>query len=287
MSIFIPRWEKFRRRKPADAVLNENHDAAQDLVGYWLMDDLNKDLTGNNNGSDVGTISRSTHDGEYYSHISSDNTADRINLGSIPSTNPISCSAHNEISIIAGIDNTRNSSYHGNVFPRIIDKSDGGSAANGWALYPRVSDGDMSIEIAGSNYIWESDTSKDFLIVCATHASNTARAFEDGNFIGSSSLPNNLPTATTNAAIGNWNHSTDRQFRAPIYFVGVYDKKISDELARELTTFPYQVLKPKRKYWMLGGTVSESSSTELLTTVQTMDRGVQIAASSRLGGVLQ
>jgi hypothetical protein len=78
----------------------------------------------------VAILNGATYDSDL--GISFDGLDDQITLGSITSTDPLSLSANTGDGMT--IDIWMNATSGGDSFQRIIDKSNGGSAANGWAI---------------------------------------------------------------------------------------------------------------------------------------------------------
>ncbi len=180
--------------------------------------------------SGTGTIERVV--GNYGSGVFNDTSSSdaRIDLGSIVSADLLSGYPTQEISIFTLVywDDIVDAA----TYPRIIDKSDDGNGANGWAFYYRNTDV-LYAAVAGSSVAISSslDTSLDegFVTIGASYEPSSYRLFENGAFQGSSaSLSSAFPTATKNAAISNWNHSTARTFDSPIYFLAVWPRILSD-----------------------------------------------------------
>jgi hypothetical protein len=64
--------------------------------------------------------------------------------------------------------------------------------------------------------------------------------YQNGILLGSGATSwSTFNTATTNAAIGNWNHSTNRAWPGEIDYVYVWDRKLSAEEIYFVTTNPY------------------------------------------------
>lgn len=252
------------RRQPIGPVrLDKTHPYTKYLVGCWPMWEHTgafvRDLTGNNHGYGTSTGSpniapRATKYGRGLT-LPNDNTNGRISLGSIDSNNPLSCNVTDEISIFAWatIPYTPNSS-----FPRIIDKSNGGSAAGGWAwamrwagatapdntldFYVNANDwtpGDNALGSAAADY--QGVTTG----IGVVAASGSQEYIWKNEIIGSSAGVFTIPTTTTNAALLNWNHTTDRQWGdQPMYYVAVWDHRLDAQDLVELSFDPYQIFIP-------------------------------------------
>ncbi len=164
-------------------------------------------------------------------------TNDRVDLGSISSTHPLSLFGRTQISIVAWVKMGT-----GAKFSRLIDKSSGGLAANGWALYDGAdtsTDRRFIFQTAGSTPWYNSLCSNaayfvDGETICvgmSLPSLSTGKIFKNGREVakdGRDSLTA-FSSTTTNAAIGNWNHSTDRQWRGDIFNIFIYGRPLTDE----------------------------------------------------------
>jgi hypothetical protein len=135
-----------------------------------------------------------------------------------------------------------------NQYPRIIDKSDGGSAANGWCFYPDGGNNNLYFSAGGANNASTTPLNRG-IVTGLSFSLNTANTilemYQDGAQIrGLSSPVSSLPTTTTNAAIGNWNHASDRQYRTPIYAIYVWDRFLEQSEHVNVNLDPYQFLIP-------------------------------------------
>ena len=234
-------------KKPVGSVkIDWTHSLTRGLVGAWVLSDWSQltDLTGNNNGSETGTGSAITvgHDihGKYLRNNNTSSTR-RIDLGSIPSTNPLSCNVNNETSVyVFSYINVSAS----NSFPRWIDKSSGGSAANGWAFYIDNGAPATTLSIGGINFVKGTVSSSGLFGAGVSASSGDPRFFIDGLLVSTDNRSFTLPTTTTNAALLNWNHSTDREYEDPVYCIYVWDRKISDIEQLSIHRDMYQFLIP-------------------------------------------
>ena len=177
-----------------------------------------------------------------------DATADRLDLGTVATSAPLTCSANNECTVISRVYYASNS----NLFPRIIDKSSGTSAQNGWAFYYEYS-GPDSIAFGVSGTIESVATTINpgnwYNLSCsAVGGGGQFRPFIDGSLVGTDTVANNFPTTSTSAAIGNWNHTTGRQWPGLIEYVLVFDVALSDSLLLKIEDRPYAPL--ERRVWV-------------------------------------
>lgn len=236
----------YPHRKPTEKVeINWQHPLTKGLVGFWLMTDDYKDLTGNNDGVQVGTVTNDIGIKGSCSFVLANNSTDRIDLGSIDSDNPLSCNKNNSFSIIAGLE-VNSSNTSGSNYPRIFDKSSGANGSKGFILYHHHQENNFVLQIDKSNNIsWSTNISGlDPYIVCAaSYEPGNADLFLNGVFDRNvTNVTNNVSTVTTNAALLNWNHNSDRQYNLPVYFVAIYDTKLDKESIISLQLDPYQIL---------------------------------------------
>jgi hypothetical protein len=154
----------------------------------------------------------------------------------------------------------------GDGYQRIIDKSSGGNAANGWALYTHT-DGRVYLDVNGGNAIMSNagviTDAKWHHIVATFDSTNEASMWIDGveneDMTGVTTLP---PSNTTGARIGSWNHSTGREFKGKIKDLRIYDYAVRDDGAASLYSKTYPVT--PLHWWKLNegsGTAAEDYGT--------------------------
>lgn len=254
------------------------------MVGCWVLGTNGKyiDLCGNNDGTPSGTVVDVVNPFGRASLISADNTSNRIDLGSISSTNPLSGSDTQELSIFTHLHINASSTDHGNSFPRIIDKSNGGSAANGWAFYIDTSVSQFALQINGAVNWWPTNFVDAIDTVGTLGASYSrdggrSKAFHNGKVAGSYTTPlPTIPTTTTNAAILNWNGgATDRQYRKPVYLIRVWKRELPEGEHLTLNAYPYRGIILANLDYEIYAAVSGSTGVTLslgdLSQVQSLD----------------
>lgn len=168
------------------------------------------------------------------------NNADRVDLGSVASGHPLHMGGGVQITVAAWFYLAGT----GNGFPRVIDKSDGASGANGWALSIGNTVGTDRFPVL---YIGGSTAVSTTSIALATGQVHfLAIAYDSVNSNRTLLLVNNrrysisrtdaltIPTGTTNAAIGNWNHTTGRQFDGKLFGVWVWNRALWTHELRQL-----------------------------------------------------
>jgi len=197
------------------------------------------DLSGNGND---GTLTNGpTYDSSNGGSIVFDGDNDYIDLGTIGVSHPLQ------------LDNGLTISWWGirgsggDVFQRIIDKSNSGVAANGWGIYPRnttTPESQLTLAYNGTDNIINSSTN-----ISSTSWQNWSLTWDQpsGNWIwylngsadNSGSTTYNIPTVETNAKIGTWNHSTAREYKGKFSSFLIYTRPLTPS---EITQ-NYNVLK--------------------------------------------
>ncbi len=253
-------WEGEKFKKPDQWAFDRSlvdekwgwfHD---NLVGAWLVfpqnnlarvQDLNTRVlnhgTPDNSSGDLTLVT--TAAGPTI-NFSGDATNDRIDLGSITSANPLSFFGKTSLTLFSRltVGLTPNSG-----FPRVFDKSNAGNATNGWGFW------------IGSAGGWDG---KAVVIIDGTPASITATAmmttgetatidlvidglsiqhfYKNGVlFETNTAALSSFPADTTNAAIGNWNHSTDRMWRGSIDYVYVLNGAATPSQVAQVYSDPF------------------------------------------------
>ena len=218
--------------------LDRSHPLAQGLVGAFIARsgattcvDLhaNRNITPNITSGDLTPWGRLGGIGAYGLRFSGDPTRDRVKLGNVPATDPLALAGKTTVSILAWIQPEAASN-----FPRIIDKSTGGTAANGWALYLQtnalrpifqVDSGNMHTVTVDMLTMGET-----VLLGYTMNGLNSGSWYRDGAlFQTDSATLSAIPSAAADCAIGNWNHNSDRMLDGSIYSVMVYDRALSAE----------------------------------------------------------
>lgn len=231
-----------RLLRPRYPRLDKGHPLARYCVGAWFFGDgldFVKDASGCNfHGTYTGVIAnpfiRATS--PYSSAILSDSaTSDsRYDLGPINAGHPLSMSQSSGMML-----SVRFKWKSGNYsWPRIIDKSSGGSAANGWALtYDGSNSGGLQFYSNGSTRLnttqaLRADDWNHVVVIIRWFAANSSphnRIFLDGEDItsGAGGTMQSPSATTTNAALLNWNHTvSERRFVGAMDHIIVYSISI-------------------------------------------------------------
>ena len=189
-----------------------------------------------------GDLTRAVGDLGRTDLYSSGGTADRYDLGSITSANPLSLVGQTELAALMWLHYTDNA---GSNFPRIIDKSNGGSGANGWYIDIDESGGgpnphrvEININnsgagntiISGGDYVVPDETR--CYVININISGDSGDFYRDGMFFGGDASSANLSaisSTTTNAAIGHWNHNTtDRRYSGNIYAIALFNRLLTE-----------------------------------------------------------
>lgn len=241
-------------KPPVGAAINHRNRLADGLVGAWLFNEgSGLTIHDHSNSKKHGVItdttdfnwSRDPYEGKVLLSSANASTA-RVDVGAIPVDHPLQL--NNQSGTIAAkvyFDTSISTS----AFPRIIDKSSGSFAQNGWAVY-----------LTNNNIIRFSKSGSEYTVFTGTEIENNwmlviinftgGDAFTYGNFDlrhrkGIYKLDQNLTASNTinnvetNLAIGNWNHATDRNWEGMISWVQVWNRSLSVEEMNKLSTFPF------------------------------------------------
>lgn len=244
--------------------INWQHPLSKGLVGCFVpVNGVWRDFTGNFTGSleednSSGDLTRNTGVFGPTTEFSGDATNDRIQIGSVPSSNKLSLFNDNTFSIIASCNPQ---TLGGNDFGRIIDKSDGGNGANGWVLFlgdsPRancmrfiINNQQTTSLVSPANFV-QFNVHRTYALVRLGTGTNQCRWYRDGEEQGRESYNVSFVSTTTNAAIGNWNHSTNRMFDGLIDYVMVWDCGLSEFEVLSIHLDPFQMIGEERQVFGL------------------------------------
>ena len=185
------------------------------------------DLSGQgNNGSLVNGVGYNSGNG---GSLSFDGVNDYIDLGTIGVSHPLQLNNGFTISWW-GIQGSG-----GDLFQRIIDKSDAGLARNGWAIYPRgqtTPESQLTLNYNGTDGTINSSTNisstswQNWSLTWSS-SSNQWIWYLNGSVDNSGYTTYNVPNVQTNARIGSWNHSTGREYKGKISSVLIYTRPLT------------------------------------------------------------
>ena len=178
-------------------------------------------------------------------NFTNDGTNDRVDLGSITSANRLSMFGATSLSVLWGGNHTYAADKEAG---RLIDKSDAGVGAKGWALWfdhgPTFGGLDFGIdgtqEASSSTGFMIEDEYHDYAFVLSALTGTNHHYYRDG--ILTESVANDtvaFPADTVNMAIGNWNHSHSRMWSGTISYMYVFDGDVSRSLVSLIARDPF------------------------------------------------
>jgi len=257
-------WPASPQEKPKVPVrINWQHSDAQGLHHcYAFTRDtyIGKDLTGRRDGTLVGDSIEHQQD---WLNFSGDNSADRIDLGTVTATGDLLGVKAQELTIVGSF---RWEDTSGNGFPRIIEKSNAaGGGVGGWGLFFTNSSNTFELFINGSGKASVSVTANvwhDFLVTFSPTSGYklTVKNRNTGAEVSNSSSPTNVPTDTCSVAIGNWAHASDREMQGDIGYLYVFSD-VREEQAKRIWDAPFAFLEPANQSPFLIGTAAAEATT--------------------------
>lgn len=127
----------------------------------------------------------------------------------------------------------------GDRYQRVIDKSDSGMGANGYALWADPQDRRLAIHVAGNLYqtaagVYTHDTwhCAAFVVTATGYGIYLDGQALAGNFVVGSA--GHAPAAETEARIGTWNHSDQREWDGWLDELAVWDRVLTGDQVRQL-----------------------------------------------------
>jgi hypothetical protein len=243
-------------RKPAlQSYINWQHPIVRErsLIGCWLGNEgggntlYDLSLT-RQDGIFTGTTAgwSQTFPSNPVIQVTGDGTTDRIDLGSIAGTDPLSGFSSQELSIAFDFYWADAAT---NTFPRLIDKSDAGSAINGWAIW--MVDATKKLAFSVNNNDLQVFTNA--ISAGLHHGLVTAKTGDSVFYIdgvddtsagGGDAFT--FVNATTNAAILNWNHAVDREWSGWIAYIYIWNRILSASEVAQLHRKPYAFIESPR-----------------------------------------
>mgnify|MGYP003632676701 CR=1 FL=1 len=133
-----------------------------------------------------------------------------------------------------------NPTITGDDYQRIVDKSDGGSAANGYAMVVR-SDGTVDRYIDGGAAMEGLTvlTAQRWYHLAWTWDGTNHKFYVDGVLDVTHANSATPPSDTTNMRIGTWNHSTAREYKGYMCNVGVFEEALSQAQVKSIMNKNY------------------------------------------------
>jgi hypothetical protein len=189
------------------------------------------DLSGN---GFHGTLTNGpVHNGTYFDF---DGDNDYVEMGTIGTSHPLQLSSPSgggiTVMFAAWFDTG------GDAYQRIADKSDGGSAANGWAIYPQSStpnqgDIDFHAGVPGANATMGTTinpTPANTWAIWSFTWNQSTGSYEwkqNNSTVSSGTVSYSIANVQTNMRLGTWNHTDARELNGRIGFFMVYDRPLS------------------------------------------------------------
>lgn len=236
-------------------------------------------LSVDNSSNSISKTPAHIGSGRYSSEFVGNSTDDRIQLGSITSADPISFFGQTDVSVVARCNFASSNSE----FPRLIDKSNNTNSADGWGIWIwRNGSSDVfRFGIDGGGLGGSSSLNPNIrdnplrTLACnatgiplASTATATLRTFTNGKF---NSVANDttspFPSTTTNGAVGNWNHSTDRQWNGNIEYVALFDKPLSDAEHLAFDRNGYSFFGSRQIVYSTGSSVESAATNKLVMII--------------------
>jgi len=150
----------------------------------------------------------------------------------------------------------------GDQFQRIIDKSDNGSALNGYSCWMDAPNRQYGLSVNNNN--WRTTDTNVYDYSTWTHTIGIFSSTNIDCYINSNNVPGSfyvgsiapIPNTATNARIGTWNHSDAREFDGMIADIMIYNRLLDNieiKILSDIDNVMYSgLLKyPKRKYYVV------------------------------------
>lgn len=232
------------------------HPLSKGLVGCWLFQHT---IEGTNQARNIATDTRNNYtDGLAHFHYHPDlggctvrggyTGTDRVQLGSIVAGDPLSLTTTGKFSVY------QMGYFQGYVSssrsPRVIDKSNGGTAGNGWgfwANFTAASDNKLGVGVSGVQVGVSSDLSDykgGFHGIGVSCRSGAQAFYLDGVQRGTDTGTYTIPTTTTVGALLNWNHAAGRGWPGQVACIFVWNRELTPEEHEMLHYDRYQFLIP-------------------------------------------
>jgi len=226
-----------------------SHPLAQGLVAYWPMwegsGDTVHDLSGNGNHGAL-TNGPTWVATEMGGALEFDGDDDFIELGSIGPDHPLSFTG-NEFSLAFWLYQESG----GDQFQRIIDKSDGGGGANGFAFVTQYTgnEGHVQFYVDGNAiglYFSGVYSYQTWVHLTLTWDGSAFKLYTDGTYFATRDEADTIPSTTKNCRIGSWNHSTGREFEGKLSNFLAWDRALTAGEIAQFYADPWILSRPPR-----------------------------------------
>ena len=201
-------------------ILDAYNDIALDLITHLPFEGNANDIVGDNDGAVMGATPAPGVAGQAYNFDGEDN---KIELGLIDTSNPLQLNSGGTIMAWC------KQQSGGDSWQRVIDKSTGGSGANGYYLALHPSSRSVWLGVDGTNFTSSSSAYNfdEWTHVTAVISATGHEIHVNGQLISSFSSTVLPPSYATNMRVGTWNHAAGREFKGDIDEVKIYDRALT------------------------------------------------------------
>jgi hypothetical protein len=154
----------------------------------------------------------------------------------------------------------------GDDYQRIVDKSDGGDGANGYAFILH-DDGTVQCGVDGSTAVSGLIvlTAQKWQHLAWTWDGTNHKLYVDGVLDVSNASSAKPPSDTTNMRIGTWSHTTAREYKGYMCNVGIFEEALSQAQVKSIMNKNYDSLSASEKtdlvsWWNLDSTIPGSAT---------------------------
>ena len=172
----------------------------------------------------------------------------------------------------------------GDDYQRIVDKSDGGDGANGYAFILH-DDGTVQCSVDGSTAVAGLIvlTAQKWQHLAWTWDGTNHKLYVDGVLDVSNASSAKPPSDTTNMRIGTWNHATAREYKGYMCNVGIFEEALSQPQIKSIMNKNYDSLSASEKTDLVSWWNLDSTTTQLATAVYDNHHGGGELLSGELG----
>ena len=159
-----------------------------------------------------------------------------------------------------------NPTITGDTYQRIVDKSDGGSGAHGYALTLQ-NNGEVHCYMGGTNPITASTvlTAQKWYHLAWTWDGTNHKLYIDGVLDVTNASSVRPVSDTTNMRIGTWNHATAREYKGYTCNVGIFEETLSQAQVKSIMNKNYDSLSASEKedlvsWWNLDSVIPDTTT---------------------------
>lgn len=195
------------------------------LIAHWTMDNIVGSTLVDEMGNYDATLegSPTTTAGAAGVALVFDGDDDVARLGTIPVSDPLQLLGDFAIAFWVNWNGV------GDLYQRVIDKSNSGNGTAGWAVYISAAPFHLYIGVNGtlcnvSDEAVPVSVKTHYIIQCS---SNVVSTYKNLNLIKSGVSIPSRPNVETGCSIGSWNHSDGRELNAWLDDTAIYSKALS------------------------------------------------------------